>query len=1064
MWNEEEIKNNILLPYLISCGFNASELSFETTFKIALGRGRYTINGKKSAEANGRLDILCKRDQEHLCVIELKAEGINLTDDDRVQGLTYARLLEPMAPYIIITNGKETCVYNTITGDKILGQPDSNSWSISGLQEDIELRYEALYQFIGMSLSNLLYFCQLHNTEEFSSFMAMDNELVEDYLQKKYIPSIYVKREGIETLFEKFTAQSNHCVFPIVGPSGTGKTNTILHLASIYSVEFPVLFYSGTLLTGSFFEKIKRDFNLFFSAEESDTGLIKKLARLVKKHNKSFIFFIDAVDEWDAQDKSHQLNELGKICNTLGIKLCVSCKNDMWDEFLSRRSIKTPFSKLLYPSEMLTDFNSNETEIAINKYTNCFKLNKSDGLLPYDLKNPFYLRVSCEISRFLNVPLIETASIKETFRSYLSQKTSLMTHSDECNRTLLSIAQILLEYGLPQISEFELLNKMNLPPTEKLETDLFAYNILYKYVDVDGRCMIGFYFSGIRDYLIAIKIMQLDRAYQNVRITRVKDYIGKNYICESAIIWFIRTGTSLEKSDVIQAVIEYDQEQNKSITAKLIRAVVESIPSELLSKFQDELINYVKYKFDIQRSNRLKCIELLDMVDCLHQNEKVETLLVDLFEKVIDGTDGAMLSSRVSKMLSKFDGLENTQRLLTLVKDHKNDDYVRRYIVEVLEKRSKFDKKETFKDLYADPGINVRSWVSRLYSQVEDEEMRNLVLELLDNKDINLAKSATKYLWHSKLDDTPKLLLNKLKVQTYHDYVLAWAFRCLAHLKYQEAIPTILELLKSTQSNELRDNLIISLGNLKAKEAIPSLMEILISLDQSSGSLSHWIEMSLVEIGGWSKTEMIQIAKSHQNIHASKVALNVLLNSDELTPIELIKNFLEDSSIDIIEKENLLTNWHQEKTEKMIDYIYSLANVNNTLAPLCTSILLNEDKNVERLAHFLKQSLPGLPTSINPRRVLWWNVDNIKSLAVYLRPWVHHELLKGNWSKPFIQSMLLLLPFIGDVTSLEILKTIQNELTTVIESEVIAEVEYCITSSELFVESLIDILLMVPNS
>lgn len=99
-------------------------------------------------------------------------------------------------------------------------------------------------------------------------------------------------------------------------------------------------------------------------------------------------------------------------------------------------------------------------------------------------------------------------------------------------------------------------------------------------------------------------------------------------------------------------------------------------------------------------------------------------------------------------------------------------------------------------------------------------------------------------------------------------------------------------------------------------------------------------------------------------------------------------------SIELFSIKLLISSWRQEKTEEMIEYIYSLAS-DNKLAPLSISLILNADENVERSAHFLKRALPNLSISINPRQHPWQNVDNIKSLAVYLRPWIHHELLKG---------------------------------------------------------------------
>ena len=118
-FNEETVKNNVIIPFLQQIGFAPNELEFENNFKIQLGRGVYNVKGEQSKEANGRLDILCKRDGKNLFVIELKAEGIELTDDDKKQGISYARLLDPIAPYGLLSNGDESILYETITGEKV---------------------------------------------------------------------------------------------------------------------------------------------------------------------------------------------------------------------------------------------------------------------------------------------------------------------------------------------------------------------------------------------------------------------------------------------------------------------------------------------------------------------------------------------------------------------------------------------------------------------------------------------------------------------------------------------------------------------------------------------------------------------------------------------------------------------------------------------------------------------------------------------------------------------------------------------------------------------------------
>ncbi|MCZ2498909.1 hypothetical protein GN316_19270 [Xylophilus sp. Kf1] len=91
--------------------------------KFSFKFGRQTLwvdNGKSGAEA--RLDILLEKDGRQVAIMELKRPGLVLTDDDGAQGLSYARLVEPPAPLVVVTNGKAVRILETASG---------NSWQPS---------------------------------------------------------------------------------------------------------------------------------------------------------------------------------------------------------------------------------------------------------------------------------------------------------------------------------------------------------------------------------------------------------------------------------------------------------------------------------------------------------------------------------------------------------------------------------------------------------------------------------------------------------------------------------------------------------------------------------------------------------------------------------------------------------------------------------------------------------------------------------------------------------------------------------------------------------------------
>ena len=74
------------------------------------------IDGLKQAKTTGRLDILLSFDEKPLAILELKAPGKPLTDDDRGQGLSYAKLSTPQAPLVIVSNGEEAQFFQTHDG------------------------------------------------------------------------------------------------------------------------------------------------------------------------------------------------------------------------------------------------------------------------------------------------------------------------------------------------------------------------------------------------------------------------------------------------------------------------------------------------------------------------------------------------------------------------------------------------------------------------------------------------------------------------------------------------------------------------------------------------------------------------------------------------------------------------------------------------------------------------------------------------------------------------------------------------------------------------------------
>lgn len=97
-----------------------ADVKHQTKFSFTFGRARIDVDNTDSYDKQARSDIILEKDGAPLAVLELKREGNALSAEDDAQGLSYARVLHPMAPVVIVTNGEDTRIFDSYTG-KILG-------------------------------------------------------------------------------------------------------------------------------------------------------------------------------------------------------------------------------------------------------------------------------------------------------------------------------------------------------------------------------------------------------------------------------------------------------------------------------------------------------------------------------------------------------------------------------------------------------------------------------------------------------------------------------------------------------------------------------------------------------------------------------------------------------------------------------------------------------------------------------------------------------------------------------------------------------------------------------
>ena len=545
--NEEEVRANLLLPYLNDLSFNPSEILVEYSFTIRLGKTKHFIKG--------RSDILCRRNGKNLFIIKLKNDSITISQDDIDQGISYARALnDNIAPFTVITNGKTTRIFDSISRAELTGKnvsEHSDFWKNGctlSIDEDLRIRYEALQNFVSFSDENLKLFCRNQVQDRMGTIIGGIDDPT-----SKFVKELYIHRQELQTAFTNF-AHGDASVFGIVGSAGVGKTNTICSLA-LQSLENTfVFFYNTALIHRSISEHLAQDLNLEFSVKTDGDLIFKKVNELARFLNKDVLLFIDAIDEYVIPNISQELSELALSVRYLDrVKICITSKSNIWKNLLIKNGTPTHLYEELNkthglngkldnsPGYLLEDFNDEELQQIIDLYKNTFGFRgEISKRLLKELRNGFFLRIFSEVYRNKQIP--DEFNDKYLIKAYLSkslENTDLKFQRGV--RFLSQIGKILVQHEYTSLDAHydkgidteKIYEKLNLSLDQVLPEDLFSRNILTR-ANEDDSCNISFYYSKIRDYVICFHSYKLDSLCDD-DFYDVIDSFYENYIGQSAL-------------------------------------------------------------------------------------------------------------------------------------------------------------------------------------------------------------------------------------------------------------------------------------------------------------------------------------------------------------------------------------------------------------------------------------------------------------------------------------------------------------------------------------------------
>jgi hypothetical protein len=567
MLNEAEVREKILDPWLRDMGFKNSDIILESTFSIQLGRNKQIISG--------RSDYLVKSNMgTNLFIIEAKSQSVTLCEEDKNQAISYARLISNgnIPPFVLVTNGLETIIYDTITKAKVNGSIIEHPHVQNRFQIDCSIsdRGEALTYLLALNEQSLHQFC-VHQVSHRIKPLKGDDI----FCGKKYIPILHTGRKEAENKLNEllFKDAKQQKLVLVTGSPQKGKTSFICNRVEYFLEEKKLncLFYPAVGCHLGLLDAIKEDFHWVFFDQTEIVHIVHQLDKILKVKNEKLYLFIDGLNEVDqnlaltivdecqriSSDKiiiilSATSNSLGRLLfrhgnpNFLAEQTNINLKEV---EILSKKALQNITEKAII---QLNDFTENELKDAFEAYKNIYKVQCS-GINELFV-NPFLLRVSMELYSGQSMPdnLNDARLMEESLFLKASRAAMSKTFFQTC---ILELTEILYKNDSPIV----MLHKLAVQDSDLQR--LYEAAVLAELHTENNRPAIDFYYSRERDYCIAYLLNDWPSLFLN----KEKETIKQNF-CEAisttvgieALRWFFSSPTHIKQTIHCYDLLESD--------------------------------------------------------------------------------------------------------------------------------------------------------------------------------------------------------------------------------------------------------------------------------------------------------------------------------------------------------------------------------------------------------------------------------------------------------------------------------------------------------------------------
>ena len=386
-------------------------LSHQKVLKLRLGRQTKLLDAKQTLKLKGRYDILLELNRKPIAIFELKRPGSSLTTEDRDQGISYARLLTPMPPLVVISNGSDTEFYKTY---------DKQPWNPEDLSE------EKIQKLIRSGSE-----CALMDKDEaVKSLLGQNPDIWSDVIRKytsdqlksitggitnagcPIAESFQIKRSATDKLI-KLLSDEDAPLIVLTGPALCGKTNVVKQLIEkLQGTHIVPLYLNYKQISHDPIRHLSNVFcrELFFNITAQDVRLwlINSLNNLSEYR---LLIIIDEIYASNTKAIESKIYDLIYLSENNKISILLSLDENLFDE-ISRnpgRETMTEFGKRAKAIN-IRSLNDEETKSAFKEIKTRFKLSFNTGaFFNYGLRNPRILRVL--VAEVISDPLYSHSEI-----------------------------------------------------------------------------------------------------------------------------------------------------------------------------------------------------------------------------------------------------------------------------------------------------------------------------------------------------------------------------------------------------------------------------------------------------------------------------------------------------------------------------------------------------------------------------------------------------------------------------------------------------------------------------